>query len=182
LQGLVVTFELYPLSGKCGAPHHTAEQDWYQLLGHDPDCGPVGRPIVADLLSWILEQQGVFPIMHYLDDFFTLAPPDSTTCQRNLDIIKSVCLHLGVPLAVEKVEGPSTLLTFLGIVLDTVRMEARLPTDKLHHIHHQVKTWLSKRRATKRQILSLVGLLQHATKVVRPGHTFSPKCTAWLPS
>ena len=31
---------------------------------------------------------------------------------------------------------------------------------------------MGKRRATKRQILSLVGLLQHATKVVRPGRSF----------
>jgi len=81
-------------------------------------------------------------------------------------------ISLWVPLAVEKVEGPSTSLTFLGIVLDTVRMEAWLPIDKLHLIRHQVRTWLSKRKATKRQILSLVGLLQHATKVVRPGRTF----------
>jgi len=51
-------------------------------------------------------------------------------------------------------------------------MEARLPADKLHRIRHQVKVWLSKRKATKRQILSLVGLLQHATKVVRPGRNF----------
>ena len=75
-------------------------------------------------------------------------------------------------MALEKVEGPSTSLTFLGIVLDTVRMEARLPTDKLCRIRHQVKAWLTRRKATKRQILLLVGLLQHATKVVRPGHTF----------
>ena len=33
-------------------------------------------------------------------------------------------------------------------------------------------TWQDKRSATKRQILSLVGLLQHAAKVVRPGRTF----------
>ena len=32
--------------------------------------------------------------------------------------------------------------------------------------------WLSCKRATKREILSLVGLLQHATKVVIPGRTF----------
>jgi len=88
--------------------------------------------ILADLLAWILECQGVSPIMHYLDDFLTLAPPDSTTCQRNLDIIKSTCLHLGVPLALENVDGPSTSLTFPDIVLDTVRMEAGLPTDELH--------------------------------------------------
>ena len=35
-----------------------------------------------------------------------------------------------------------------------------------------MKAWLTKRKATKRQILSLVGLLQHATKVVRLGRTF----------
>jgi len=160
------------------ADRHLLVMRWKQQLYIDT-CLPFGLRsapklfnILADLLSWVLEQQGVSPILHYLDDFLTLAPPDSTTCQRNLDIIKSVCHYLGVPLAVEKVEGPSTSLTFLGIVLDTVRMEARLPTDKLHRIRHQVKTWLSKKRATKRQILSLVGLLQHATKVVRPGRTF----------
>ena len=35
-----------------------------------------------------------------------------------------------------------------------------------------LKTWLPKKKATKRQILSLVGTLQHASKVVRPGRTF----------
>ena len=49
------------------------------------------------------------------------------TSQRNLDIIKAVCYYLGVPLAIEKVEGPSMSLTFLGIVLDTKRMEAQTP-------------------------------------------------------
>ena len=33
-------------------------------------------------------------------------------------------------------------------------------------------TWLHKKKATKREILSLVGLLQHATKIVRNGRTF----------
>ena len=157
------------------ADRHLLVMRWKQQLYIDT-CLPFGLhsapKLFNVLLSWILEQQGVSPIMHYLDDYLTLAPPDSATCHRNLDIIKSICLQLGVPLALEKVEGPSTSLTFLGIVLDTVRMEACLPTDKLHRIRHQVKTWLTKRKATKRQIFSLVGILQHATKIVRPGRTF----------
>ena len=32
--------------------------------------------------------------------------------------------------------------------------------------------WLTKKNATKREILSLIGLLQHAKKVVKFGHTF----------
>jgi len=77
-----------------------------------------------------LGETGGFPIIHYLDDFLTLAPPGSMTCQHNLDIIKSVCYYLGIPLAIEPLEGPSTSLTFLGIILDTERMEARLLNKK----------------------------------------------------
>ena len=73
----------------------------------------------------------------------------------------------------EKLEGPSQSLTFLGIVLDTQRMEARLPDDdKLLKVRTQLATWLGKKKDTKREILSLVGLLQHATKVVKSGKTF----------
>ena len=82
--------------------------------------------VLADLLSWILEHMGVSPIMHYLDDFLTLGPPGTPLCSQNLQVIEGVCQHLGVPLALEKVEGPSKSLTFLGILLDTENMEAHL--------------------------------------------------------
>ena len=72
--------------------------------------------ILADLLSWILTRQGIAPVLHYLDDFLTLGPPGSPTCARNLATIKEVCSTLGIPLALEKVEGPSHTLTFLGII------------------------------------------------------------------
>ena len=51
-------------------------------------------------------------------------------------------------------------------------MMAHLPPDKLHRIRSLLTSWLKKKKATKREILSLVGLLQHATKVVKPGRTF----------
>ena len=54
-------------------------------------------------------------------------PPASLACQCNLDTIVQICDYLGIPLALEKVEGPASTLPFLGIVLDTVKMEARLP-------------------------------------------------------
>ena len=75
-------------------------------------------------------------------------------------------------MATEKVAGPATTLEFLGILLDTARMEARLPNEKLARVRQTVTVWLDKKSATKREILSLVGLLQHAAKVVRPGRTF----------
>ena len=128
--------------------------------------------ILADLLSWIAQTSGVSYLIHYLDDYLTMGPPLSFVCKDNLDIFTRLCKDLGVPLASEKLEGPSTSLTFLGITLDTNRMEIRLPEDKLSRIQIMLKTWLPRKKATKRQILSLVGTLQHASKVVRPGRTF----------
>jgi len=42
-------------------------------------------------------------------------------------------------LAVEKIEGPTEVLTFLGITLDTHHMEARLPPTKLQGISDEIK-------------------------------------------
>ena len=128
--------------------------------------------ILADLLSWILEQHGVTRLLHYLDDFLLMGPPQSPICQSNLLVVKHVCSLLGIPLALEKVEGPSDSRTFLGIILDTQHMEACLPAEKIQRIQTSLSSWLKKKKATKREILSLVGLLQHATKVVKPGRTF----------
>ena len=110
--------------------------------------------------------------MHYLDDFLLIGPASSPICHRNLDIFTQACADLGMPLAAERTEGPSTQLTFLGILLDTNCMEICLPNNKLQRIRTELASWLQKESATKREILSLVGLLQHATKVVQSGRTF----------
>lgn len=127
--------------------------------------------LLADLLAWVLEQVGV-ETLHYLDDFLFVGPPTSSRCEKNLEEVKSRCKWPGIPFAIEKVTGPTTSLTFLGITLDTVQMEARLPPQKLDRMQKTVALWLPKRKVTKRDILLLVGLLQHATKIVRPGRTF----------
>ena len=119
--------------------------------------------ILADVLEWMVITKGVSHILHYLDDFLLLGPPTSCKWQQDLDIIIKICKDLGVPLALGKIEGPSTTLPFLGIILDTVAMERRLPHDKLEWMCNTVSTWSKKK---------IVGLLQHATKVVRCGRPF----------
>ena len=119
-----------------------------------------------------LDQSRCNLLLHYLNDYLTIGPPNSHSCQRNLSLLVEVCTMLGIPLTLDKVVGPSTALEFLGIVLDTERMEARLPRDKLSRIQTAIVEWLNKRSTTKWEILSLVGVLQHAAKVVRTGRTF----------
>ena len=105
--------------------------------------------MLADLLSWIAQQQGISQALHYLDDFLRIGPPHSPQCHHNLSTFMQLCTNLGIPLASEKIEGPSTCLTFLGITLDTARMKFRLPQDKLLRIKESLGTWLLKKTATK---------------------------------
>ena len=84
-----------------------------------------------------------------------------------------ICRHLGIPLAEEKLEGPTTCLVFLGILIDTVRGELRLPQYKLDRLREQIGEWLQKKRCTQKRLLSIAGQLQHAATVVWPG-SFCP--------
>lgn len=51
-------------------------------------------------------------------------------------------------------------------------MEAHLPPNKLQHTREELTNWLSKKKAIKRQTLSLVGLLHHAAKFIHHGRSF----------
>ena len=76
---------------------------------------------VADLVEWLLKKQyDVGFLLHCLDDFHTLGPPNSQTCQRNLDTCIQQFQDWGIPLHPDKLEGPSTLLTVLGIELSPI--------------------------------------------------------------
>ena len=82
---------------------------------------------IADALEWILYKRGISSSLHYLDDFLIMGPPNSDRCAANLQLISVTCNYLGLPLKSQKVKGPTTSLTFLGIILDTTHMELHLP-------------------------------------------------------
>ena len=86
---------------------------------------------VADLVEWVLKQYDVSFLLHYLDDFHTLGPPNSQTCQRNVDTSIHQFQDWGIPLHPDKVESPSTILTVLGIELDSLLLQAHLPQENL---------------------------------------------------
>ena len=85
---------------------------------------------VADALEWVCLKRGVSWSIHYIDDFLTAGAAGSLECYNNLKIFTATCQELEVPLKEEKVEGPSQVLNFLGITLDSNLMEIRLPKRK----------------------------------------------------
>ena len=127
---------------------------------------------VADALLWAMHCRGMRNAIHYLDDFFFVGPPGSLACAVALQVALAACDELGMPVAVEKLVGPTTRIVFLGIELDSMSMQIRLPDEKLCNLKTLIAKWSWKSSATKKEVQSLVGHFQHAATVVKPGRTF----------
>ncbi|KAL5515708.1 hypothetical protein EMCRGX_G000913 [Ephydatia muelleri] len=119
----------------------------------------------ASALHWVLENNYGAILLHYLDDFLLVGPPDQPTCQESMSTMLQVCEAMWIPVAMEKCEGPATCLTFL----DSSLQQLRLPPEKLQDISSLITSWLGKRKATKRELLPLIGKL---AKVVPAGCLF----------
>ena len=89
-----------------------------------------------------------------------------------MDVMLSTCEELAVPVAPEKVSGPTPVLEFLGVTLDTLRMVIRLPQDKFDAIQQALPTWLSCTSCRKRELLSLIGTLSFACRCIPAGRIF----------
>lgn len=127
---------------------------------------------LADSLEWIIRRKGVAYTAHYLDDYVIVGPPGTSRCADDLHTLVETCEELGVPLAVAKCEGPTPCLTFLGIQIDTVKGTLSLPKDKLERVQSMVQQWEGRKACSRRELESLIGLLNHACKVVQPGRSF----------
>ena len=127
---------------------------------------------VADAIGWALFQAGVRLHLHYLDDFLFFLPPSCTLPHLVLSYIHGVLESIGVPVSWHKTEGPATTVTFLGVVVDTARLELRLPLDKLQHTRDLVAGWRRRRSGGYKDFESLLGHLSHAALVIRQGRVF----------
>ena len=119
---------------------------------------------IADLVEWVAKQNyDVTFLMHYLDDFHTLGPPGSSVCLHNLDRSIDCLSKLGIPLHPDKLEGPSTYLTILGIELDSLNLQARLPQDKFDRMTALLEDWSQKRWCKGKELESPSARLQGRT-------------------
>ena len=106
-----------------------------------------------------------------------LAKTDIKSAYMQLERVYKV---LGVQLAPEKKDGPTHMLVYLSITIDSQQGELRLPADKLQRLTDAVATWLSKKKCTRKELESLISTLHHACKVIRPGRSFLRRAISLL--
>ena len=67
---------------------------------------------------------------------------------------------------------PTQVLSFLGYELDSVKMEVRLPSDKLKKCLSLIQEFLTKPKFTLKTLQSIICTLIFACAVVLPGRAF----------
>jgi len=84
----------------------------------------------------------------------------------------TICDKLGPPVKPEKVEGPTTLMEFLGILLDSINMTAGISPARKAELTAELLDMASRTKCRKHDLLSLIGKLSFACKVVPAGRIF----------
>ena len=93
-------------------------------------------------------------------------------CEANLAIMSHTCKLLGFSVQSKKLVYPTTVLEYIGIIIDSDLMQLRISTERLTEITIELNMWKNRKQCTKRELLSLIGKLSFVARVVRSGRTF----------
>jgi len=108
----------------------------FELLGFTFGCSI--SPKLFETFSTFLEHiiKSRLPnkkLLHYLDDF-SGGHNTKEGCEGNMKIFSETMHELGVPLADERTEGPSHVLVYLGLELDSESMVVRIPKENVDEV------------------------------------------------
>lgn len=127
---------------------------------------------VATAVHWIISHRlGITTMVHYIDDYLLISANNKLAATQLKYVIKVFTL-LGVPLALDKLEGPCTKLTFLGISIDTASATVSLDDPRFDHVCATLTDWNHRKAASIQQLQSLVGTLNFCSRVIRAGRLF----------
>lgn len=127
---------------------------------------------ISTSLEWVAKNKlNCSEVVHILDDFLFIEPSE-TACLHSLNNFLRFCTEVGIPIAEDKTFQPSPIMEFVGITLDSLRMEARLPESKITKCIELLEIFLGKTTCKKKELESLIGYLNFCCSVVLPGRAF----------
>lgn len=126
---------------------------------------------VARIFNRIVNRKDIF-ICNYLDDYLLICPTD-IDCQWAQRVLINILRRLGLSISWDKITGPNQCIKYLGLEISSLDMQIRLPQDKLLRLKEELHKFLEKKSASKRQLLSLCGLMSFCSTVIKGARTYS---------
>ncbi|KAL0152886.1 hypothetical protein M9458_051819 [Cirrhinus mrigala] len=126
-----------------------------------------------------LRLQGI-RILSYIDDWLILAQSEQIAA-RHRDVVLAHMKELGISLNAKKsVLSPVQRTTYLGVVWDSITMQARLSPARIESILTSVKRVNIGRSLTVKQFQTLLGLMAAASNVMHFGLLYMRPLQWWL--
>ena len=124
---------------------------------------------LSDAVRFIMRQKG-FTMLNYIDDYVRVGV--LSVAHASYAALLDVMSQLGLTISQKKLVAPSTQVTCLGVLIDTVTGTVSIPPEKLEQINTTVRQWLSKSIVSKHQLQSKLGLLLYVHRCVKPARVF----------
>ena len=126
----------------------------------------------AEALHWILDSRSSAAITHYLDDFLAVfAAADAAAAQEYEQTFSTICQVLGLEIKSSK-NSSGSVIDFLGLVIDTAKMEARLPAEKKDRALLLISELTKRNSCSLLDLQRVTGLLNFLSKVIPLRRTF----------
>ena len=136
---------------------------------------------ITRAVCWRMQRAG-FGCIGYLDDFL-IVESSRERAEAAVAYLRALLLRWGLPISQRKFEQegtPATSMIFLGVLVDSVKLELRLDPERIAAIHTELALWVNRQSASVRQIASLVGVLAFAARVIGPGRLYMSRLIAAL--
>ena len=127
---------------------------------------------LSNFVVKVSNARGALQVINYLDDFLIVAGTEYD-CSFQRDIVTSTLSHLGFEVSWKKVTSPNQITTFLGITIDSVKLQLSLPMEKVRKLQDLLLSLITRGHATKKEHESVGGLVSHCSYIVKGGRTFS---------
>ena len=118
--------------------------------------GPSYFDKISGFVYNILADMYNIQAVKYLDDFIVIGATleEATWAQK---VVIKVLRYLGFYISWGKVTPPSQVCRYLGLDIGSIRMEVRLPKDKLEKLINLLKKYVGKSTISKKELESLGG-------------------------
>ena len=153
------------------------DHQWYYFIDK---CMPFGSSIscahfqsFSNAIAHIMRVKTGKDNVNYLDDFLFIALL-AYICNGQTKLFLEICQEIRFPVSMEKTCWAMTVITFLGMLLDTEKQILSIPTEKILKALNQIDSILKskKRKATVLQVQQLCGILNFLCRAVVPGRPF----------
>jgi hypothetical protein len=132
---------------------------------------------VSNAILGIFKSKGRSGVI-YIDDLAGVEVKSNG--EKAFEEMKNILEKVGVEESVSKACKPSTNMKFLGIEIDSVKMEMRIDKDRVKEIREELIIWYKKDYASLKEVQSLLGKLNFAASCVVQGRLFISRIIDFL--